>query len=191
MPRLSVQNTPARGRWPFFLRIATLADLPTLDEIDAETSTVFAQAGIQLDLPEGHEFLVAEQRRWKKCLIAGSTLLAVDPVHGPIGFAALGTRDGAPYLDQLSVRHDFLRMGIGTRLLAAATELARGSKSRHFWLTTYSHLPWNRPFYELNDFAVVTATECGPEVLAEHEYERRWLPEPDQRVVMRRDLGTR
>ena len=82
-----------------------MGDLATLGEIDADAGALFEQAGLFLDLPETHEFPMAERRRWKECLAARTTLIAVDDISGPIGFAAVGRKDGDAYLAQLSVRH--------------------------------------------------------------------------------------
>jgi GNAT superfamily N-acetyltransferase len=178
--------TPPAQR--FSLRNGVLADLDTLGEIDSDAGAVFEQAGLFLDLPETHEFPVAERRRWRASLIARTTLLALDETSTPIGFAAVGTKDGEAYLAQLSVRQRFMRHGIGGALLEAACELSQALGLREMWLTTYGHLPWNRPFYERHEFRVVPEHVCGPELLAEHSIEKKWLPTPHERVVMRRDL---
>jgi GNAT superfamily N-acetyltransferase len=172
----------------FSLRSGVPGDLVTLGEIDADAGALFEQAGLFLDLPETHEFPAAERRRWRECLMARTTLLALDETSSPIGFAAVGKKDGEAYLAQLSVRHRFTRRGIGSALLEGACELALAFGSRTMWLTTYGHLPWNRPFYERHEFRVVAEQECGPELLAEHSIEKKWLPLPHERVVMRRAL---
>jgi GNAT superfamily N-acetyltransferase len=104
------------------------------------------------------------------------------------GFAASGVRDREPYLDQLSVRTQYMRRRIGTALLTAAEKLAVIRGGRALWLTTYGHLSWNRPFYERAGFAVMSESAWGPEILEESAYERRWLPCPAQRIVMRKPL---
>jgi GNAT superfamily N-acetyltransferase len=134
---------------------------------------------------------MAERRRWMECLAARTTLIAVDSMSGPIGFAAVGRKDGDAYLAQLSVRRRFMRRGIGSALLEAAVEITRAFGARALWLTTYNHLPWNRPFYELHGFIVIPEHACGPELLDEHALEKRWLPVPHERVVMRRVIGAR
>ena len=172
----------------FTLRSGVPGDLDTLGEIDADAGAIFEQAGLFLDLPETHEFPQAERRRWRECLAARTTLLAIDRTAGPIGFAAVGRKDGEAYLAQLSVRPRFMRRGVGGALLEAACEIAVAIGSGEMWLTTYRHLPWNRPFYERHDFMVVPELECGPQLLSEHTIEKRWLPVPHERVVMRRGL---
>jgi GNAT superfamily N-acetyltransferase len=172
----------------FSIRTGSAAELDTLVEIDDDASTLFVQAGLDLDLPVDHPFFIAARSRWMRSLASGQTLVAVASTGMVLGFAASGTRDGEPYLDQLSVRAQFMRIGIGTALLNATESTARAAGGRALWLTTYGHLSWNRPFYERAGFAIVPEAECGPEMLAESMFERRWLPVPHERVVMRKDF---
>jgi GNAT superfamily N-acetyltransferase len=125
---------------------------------------------------------------WLQSLVAGRTLMAVSSDGTPAGFAASALRDAEPYLDQLSVATRFMRLGIGRSLLRAAERAAQRGGARALWLTTYAHLPWNRPFYERAGFVVVPEAGCGPEMLQIVAYERRWLPCPEQRIVMRKEL---
>ena len=175
----------------FTLRSGVVGDLDTLGEIDADAGGLFEQAGLFLDLPETHEFPMAERRRWRDCLAARTTLIALDSVSGPVGFAAIGRKDGDAYLAQLSVRQRCMRRGIGSALLEAAAEMASAIGAGALWLTTYDHLAWNRPFYERHDFVVMPEIACGPEMLAEHAFEKKWLPLPGERVVMCRTLRAR
>jgi len=41
-----------------------------------------------------------------------------------------------------------MRRGVGSALLTAAENSVRAGGARALWLTTYDHLPSNRPFYE-------------------------------------------
>jgi GNAT superfamily N-acetyltransferase len=106
-----------------------------------------------------------------------------------LGFAALGILDGEGYLEQLSVRMHAMRQGIGTALVAAVERMAETVRARTLWLTTYGHLPWNRPFYERAGFSIVPAEQWGSEITQELLFQRRLLPETDERVVMRKALG--
>ena len=173
----------------FTLRSGVFGDLDMLGDIDADAGAIFESAGLFLDLPETHEFPMAERRRWRECLAARNTLIAVHSESGPIGFAAIARKDGNAYLAQLSVRQRCMRRGIGGALLEAAAEMSLACGARALWLTTYNHLPWNRPFYERHDFVVMPEIACGPELLAEHAIEKKWLPLPHERVVMCRILG--
>jgi GNAT superfamily N-acetyltransferase len=172
----------------FEIHVGSESDIDTLCAIDLDASRLFERAGLELNLPKDHEFFRIERNRWAESLVSGSALIAVDPDTRILGFAASALRDQEPYLDQLSVRTEYMRMGIGTALLAAAEELALVRGGRALWLTTYGHLSWNRPFYERAGFTVTSESTWGPEILREATYERRWLPAPEHRIVMRKPL---
>jgi GNAT superfamily N-acetyltransferase len=184
--------TPDVYRYPQFdIRLGVAAEIDTLSDIDLDAGALFERAGLYLNLPANHEFLIAEETRWLRSLMLGKTLVAVAPSGAPVGFAASGLLDGQPYLDQLSVRTQAMGRGIGSALLRATEHRARQSGGRHLWLTTYGHLAWNRPFYERAGFIVVPESNCGPEILETLAFERRWLPRPADRVVMKKDFNAR
>jgi GNAT superfamily N-acetyltransferase len=180
---------PSDRRTPVFgIHVGSASDIEALCEIDLDASRLFEDAGLELNLPEDHEFFRRERSRWIDSLACGSALIAVGSDDRIMGFAASAVRDREPYLDQLSVRTGYMRIGIGTALLAAAEKLAAMRGGQALWLTTYGHLPWNRPFYERAGFAVMPESAWGPEILQESSYERRWLPCPEHRIVMRKPL---
>jgi GNAT superfamily N-acetyltransferase len=157
------------------------ADLATLREIDDDAGLLFERAGLYLDLPESHEFSVVERERLRASLLAGMTTIAMNLRGRPLAFIALGRRDGSPYIEQISVRAACTRRGVGSMLLDRALRVMPDT-----WLTTYDHLPWNRPFYERHGFVRVPEETCGPGIRADLEFQRRWLPLPAQRIAMRR-----
>jgi GNAT superfamily N-acetyltransferase len=181
-------RVPESAYTPFVIRAGRVEDLETLCEIDTDAATLFEHAGLFLDLPRDHEFSVDERLRWERSLAAGNALLAVDPDGHAIGFAACGTLDSEPYLDQLSVRTHAMRRGVGSAMLSAVEAMVRSAGGRTLWLTTYGHLPWNRPFYERVGFIVTPEQDCGPQIRGELCYQRRWLPAPNERVAMRKLL---
>ena len=175
----------ARG---ILLRLGAADDFPVLREIDDDAASLYEQAGLQLDLPEHHEFVLAERGHWQRSLLDGTAIVATDMRGRAVGFAAVTQLDGQPYLAQLSVRRSHMRRGIGSALLYGAQDAA-AKRGVAMWLTTYDHLPWNRPFYERNGFVHVREAECGPDIRAELELERRALPMPEKRVAMRKLLS--
>ena len=171
------------------IRTALIQDIELLLDIDNDASTLFEKADLRLDAARDLEVTLAARQRWMKCLAAGTVFIAVDQSGEAKGFAAVGARDAAPYLDQLSVRTRFMGQGIGTELLYAAMTVAMQAGGHVLWLTTYSHLSWNRPYYERHGFAVIPAEQCGEQLQAELHFERRLLPDPQHRVAMRRQLS--
>ena len=166
------------------VRAGTVDDLDTLSEIDGDAAELFVAAGLDVDLPG--EFSIAERNRWLRLLSAGLTLIAMDREGHPLGFAAGNVLDGQPYLEQLSVRRDSMRQGIGRSLLEATERRVRKMHASALWLTTYRHLSWNKPFYERVGYGVVPEAECGPQIRQTLAYERRFLPRPEERIAMRK-----
>ena len=171
------------------IRTGLIQDIELLIDIDTDASTLFENAGLRLDAARDLEITLAARDRWMKCLCAGTVIIAIDQSGEAKGFAAVGARDAAPYLDQLSVRTCFMGQGIGTELLYAAMTVAMQAGGRALWLTTYNHLSWNRPYYERHGFVVIPADQCGEQLQAELLFERRLLPDPQHRVVMRKQLS--
>ncbi len=172
----------------FLIRDASVADFNSLCDIDADASALFVAAGLDLESDDAREFERNEQQRWLECLVAGSCWVAMDPDGGAVGFAAMTMVDSEPYLQQISVRAGFMRRGIGAWLIGRVVQAALAAGHARLWLTTYSHLAWNRPFYERCGFVVVPERGCGPELQTVLDFERRWLPEAPMRVAMCRPV---
>ena len=91
--------------------------------------------------------------------------------------------DGVPYLEQVSVRRDAMGRGLGRRLLEHAIHWAGREP---LWLTTYAHVPWNRPFYERHGFVTIRESACPAGIVAILSDQRLALPAPGERIAMRR-----
>jgi GNAT superfamily N-acetyltransferase len=170
------------------LRPALASEIAQLVSIDDDATALYAVHGMTIELGPDHPFVRAERERWLDSSERGRTFLAVAGGGAGLGFAALAEVDGAPYLDQLAVRLSAMRQGIGRRLLARAAEWAREAGGAALWLTTYDHLPFNRPYYERHGYVRVPERECGPGIVHHLAEQRRHLPAPEQRVAMRRPL---
>jgi predicted N-acetyltransferase YhbS len=171
-------------------RTGVPADFAALREVDDDAGVLFERAGLELDLPENHEFLVTERERWQRCLAAGTTILAADERGHAVGFVAVCLMDTEPFVAQLSVRLAYMRRGIGGALLHAAIDPLAADHAA-LWLTTYDHLPWNRPYYERHGFVRIAERDCVEDLQRELALERRSLPQAERRVAMRRALTGR
>jgi GNAT superfamily N-acetyltransferase len=174
------------------VRPAREGELEAAVAIDDSASLLYAEWGIRLALTAEHPFCQAERQRWTDAIREERLFFAFDPAPPfvALGFASCDRVDDAPYLDQLAVRADAMRRGIGSLLLAHAITWAtrQCSGERFLWLTTYAHLPFNRGFYERAGFAVVPEASCSLGIRHHLEEQRRHLPESEQRVAMRRPL---
>jgi GNAT superfamily N-acetyltransferase len=172
----------------FDIRLGSVHEIATLVSVDDDAADLYATAGIVFDPATIAQFVEEEQARWRRALELERVFVAVSD-GAIVGFAAMDLLDGAlPYLEQLSVRMNAMRCGIGGRLVGEAIAWAK-NEGDGLWLTTYGHLSWNRPFYERHGFHLVPEAEWGPDIRHHNEEERRSLPRPEERVVMRRANG--
>ena len=165
----------------FTLRKAVSEELDRLIDIDDEASTLYEAAGIKIALDYDHPFVVAESQRWADAINKGLVYLALDANNTPVGFVAFCMVDNQPYLDQLSVHPNNMRQGVGTKLLNVAISW---SDDKSLWLTTYSNVAWNRPYYEKQGFITISEESCGPELREIIRQQRDALPNPDERIIM-------
>jgi GNAT superfamily N-acetyltransferase len=166
------------------VRLARPGEIDALVAIDDDACTLDAEAGLVIAFDASHPFVVAERARWAAAIAAGMVEV-VETRDGTLaGFAARGTADGEPYLDQLSVRRAWMRRGIGTILLSRAIAWGAAAASSRLWLTTWAHVPWNAPFYARHGFVEHPEAACGPELRAILRRQREVLPDPDRRIAM-------
>lgn len=166
----------------FSLRHVRPAELAELVRIDDAAGTLYEKVGIVFDFSWDHPFARAEVARWGRAIESGLAQVAVDREENLLGFITLELVDDAPYIDQLSVHPMAMRRGIGSALVWHAI---RWSGSRPLWLTTYSHVPWNAPYYGRGfGFIAVPESECGPDLRSKLESERSILPHPELRTAM-------
>lgn len=78
-----------------------------------------------------------------------------------LGFARLLEVGEFLHLEQLSVRPDRARRGIGAALVAAVLVDAAARGVRAVTLRTFADVPWNAPFYERCGFRTVTDAPSG------------------------------
>lgn len=83
---------------------------------------------------------------------AGFAFVVRDKSGETIGFALSRPVDRTLYLDQISVRPEHGRRGIGQALLERTIEEARDLGFRSVTLSTFRDVPWNGPFYRSMGF---------------------------------------
>ena len=186
-------HTPPPSPQTLRLRLGLPAEMTLVRDIDNDACDHYASAGLPVELAADHPFTVDEQARWTADAAAGRLYMAeLSPAEasGPVGFLCYHWVDGVPYLDQLSVRRAFMRRGIGTTMIGHAKAWAATTSTvGELWLTTYDHIPWNRPYYTHQGFEVVPEADCGPEIRAILKFQRESLPAPEARIAMRFTRG--
>ena len=161
---------------------ASPAQIDLLRDIDDDAGLLFSEAGFSFTSPALAAYIAAERARWLSASEQGRVELALDSAGQALGFVALAFVDGAPYLEQLSVRRRWMRHGVGRVLLARA--VAWSEALGDLWLTTYAHVPWNGPLYQRWGFERVQERRCGPGIQALLSEQRGALPDPEQRIAM-------
>lgn len=163
-------------------------EFPELLRVEDDACALYPQFGVQLQLAPDHPFVVDERTRWLRSTSIGRSFGGF--VEGDLaGICVLDVLDEVPYLDQLAVHPLHMRRGVGRALVRHAIHWSELRADGDLWLTTYGHLPFNRPFYESEGFTVEAEDGWSPGIAHHVEEQRRWIPLPDQRVAMRRTIN--
>jgi len=125
------------------IRAARASDIPRLAAIETSAADTFVAYG--RPLADGSAPSPAEE--WDAALVAGLLWVADDAKCGPVGFLrAEVTADGL-YIDEVDVRLEHQRQGLGRRLMRTAIAAATARRLPAVTLTTFRDIPWNAPFY--------------------------------------------
>lgn len=159
------------------VRFAEAADLPGLAAIEAGGDELFDDlfGGVDWDPPQPGEGRAAQP---------GFLLVAGSPA---VGFAHVLEEPGSAHLEQLVVRAEFSRRGIGSGLVEACCAEAARRGHDQLSLTTYADVPWNAPYYRRLGFVEV-AEPVGVSVLSRHLNDERDLERHGRRVAMVRRI---
>src|SRR5262245_42823674 len=104
----------------------------------------------------------------------------------PVGFAHVEMiESNAAHLEEIDVRPEHGRLGLGTRLVMHVCEWAASAGYESVSLTTFRDVPWNMPFYARLGFTVVPESELSPALRNVVDDERRRGLDSSRRVVMR------
>jgi GNAT superfamily N-acetyltransferase len=126
------------------LRPARTADAATLRELERDAGQRFREVGLGFvadDEPPSVEVLrgyAEAERGW----------VAVDSAAVLIGCLLVDVVDGAAHIEQVSVATAQQGRGAGRMLIEQARRWAGANSLTGVTLTTFSHVPWNRPLYE-------------------------------------------
>ena len=96
-------------------------------------------------LDDQHPFAVSERARWVEAAAGQRLLFACGGDGRPIGLSAVKMLDGHPHLDQVSVRREAMRQGIGRMLVERAIRWS--TREGESWLTTYDHVGLRESFW--------------------------------------------
>jgi len=105
----------------------------------------------------------------------------------PVGFAHIEVLEPTvAHLEEIDVRPEHGRRGLGTRLVKAVCAWAAAAGYLSVTLTTFRDLPWNMPFYARLGFEVIPPEALSPALRSVVQDETRRGLDPMRRVAMRR-----
>lgn len=166
------------------IRPATEADIPVMREIERSAGRAFAAIGMTVvaeDEPPPEQTL-------RGYVAGGMAWVALTGEGVPAAYLIAEPLDGSLHIEQVSVRSEHARRGIGRALIEYVADVARGRGMPALTLTTYVDVPWNGPYYRRLGFRTLFPEEVTPglrEIRADEAARGldRW-----PRACMRRDL---
>jgi ribosomal protein S18 acetylase RimI-like enzyme len=166
------------------IRSARHEDLGDIQQIEFDSGQRFRDFGLP-DVADNEPTSIAVLRSH---LRNGRAWVALGDGGRVIGFLLLGEIDGAAHVEQVSVSPNDQGKGVGQSLIGEAARWAMGRGMSALTLTTFGHIPWNRPLYEHLGFRVLSEDELGVGLRAVCDSEAELGLDPELRVAMRLDL---
>ena len=166
------------------IRGAVMEDLSFLREIERAAGRRFRDFG--LGRVADHEPALIEVLAGYA--EGGRAWVAGDSDGAPLGYVLVDEIDRAAHIEQVSVAPDHQGRGLGRALIDRAAEWAASLDMDAVTLTTFGHIPWNRPLYEHLGFRVLADDEIGAGLRAVRDAEAAHGLDPAMRVVMRRQV---
>jgi len=166
------------------IRLARPDEGALLRDVELASGRLFADLGM-------HEVAAAAPswvEHWPDHQAAGLVWVA-DQGSGPVGFALAEVVDANLHLEQLSVRPEHCRRGIGSALVEQVVSHAQDVGLPAVTMSTFRDVAFNGPFYRRRGFR-----ELADHELTEGLRQRRLNEESHgldlrTRAMMRRDVG--
>lgn len=167
---------------PVRVRTASPADLSAIQWIELAAGALFSEVGM-VDIAEHPPPSLDELAGYQR---DGRVWVAADADGDPVAFVLVNVIDGAAHVEQVSVRPDHARRGIGRMLLDHVESWAAARGLAALTLTTFRQVPWNAPYYARCGF--VEVDDLTPGLVAKLAAEAAIGLDPADRVAMRRPV---
>ncbi len=163
------------------------SDIAALADIELAAAEMFPEA----DIPAALRDTCHTDAFFEDALDRGHLWVARNRDTGlPIGFALVSFVDGAVHLTEMDVLPEFSRRGVGRALVSTVADWAEAEGAERVTLTTFSHLPWNGPFYKRLGFNSIPRARLTPGLRDILRAEADLGLDPKKRVAMQLDLFT-
>lgn len=159
--------------------------LPDLVNIERAAASLFPEGSI----PEHCRLVTVSPDLARQACQDNNLAVAVEKASNrPVGFALLRLLDGLALLAELDVLPAHGRQGLGRALIQATA--ARAGQLGHtcLYLTTFTHVPWNAPFYRRLGFVPLNEQNT-PKALRDILLWEKALG-MDHRLAMRLELAS-
>jgi len=157
------------------------AHISALAAIERAAADLFSEqdlpAGVREETVPPEQHLAAQREGLLLVAIEGET---------PVGYAVNQRVGDHLHLLQIDVHPRHQRQGIGTALLRQVETLALASRCVGITLTTFSHVPWNGPWYQSQGFCILPREDQPPYIRDTLEQEQK--KGLDHRVAMLKPL---
>ena len=166
------------------IRVSRPEDLHWLQEIEWSAGQRFREYGLD-NVAEDEPASIEELAGYAE---AGRLWVAAADGDAVVGYLLIDELDGAAHIEQVTVLPEYQGRGIGRALIDQARTWALEQHLGAITLTTFDHIPWNRPLYEHLGFRVLPKSEVGPGLAALMAEEAAHGLDPRLRVGMLLDL---
>ncbi|WP_291443092.1 GNAT family N-acetyltransferase [Desulfovibrio sp.] len=127
----------------YTIDLATAAHVPLLAAIEVAAAGIFPPGSI----PDHIRSEFSPVDKLHEAVQSGLLWVALDQAGNPVGYAYVRLIDHAALLAQIDVHPDHMRKGIGAALIGRVAGRMRQRQVPAIYLTTFTHVPWNAPFY--------------------------------------------
>ncbi|NLE03365.1 MAG: GNAT family N-acetyltransferase, partial [Crenarchaeota archaeon] len=134
----------------YLIRLAQEADLDQIAHIEFEAAELFEPYGLKelCQQPTPIELLIngiKNQCCW----------VVIDSRNFPVGFTLTSLLGKIGHIEEIVVLPEHGRKGLGTALLNTIDKWANSKSLETVVLTTFSHIPWNAPYYLKKGFKIL------------------------------------
>ncbi|MFJ6478934.1 GNAT family N-acetyltransferase [Streptomyces sp. NPDC091682] len=166
------------------IRTARLDELTLLQDIERAAGHCFRDIGMA-EIADDEPLTLDELAPYQR---AGLAWVSVDGADAPDAYLIAERLEGNLHVEQVSVRPDRARRGLGRGLLEHLAEFAGREGAPALTLTTFTEVPWNAPYYARCGFRPLADAELTPGLREIREREAAHGLDRWPRVCMRRDL---
>ena len=150
------------------IQIAKEADIPFLDAVEAVAGTIFPLGSV----PENVLSERVHRDVFVESILKNRLLVIVDSIERPVGFAFWQEVSSCALLALIEVDPQHGQQGLGTALVLQIIDQVDQAGFQHLYLTTFSSVPWNAPFYQTVGFTILSDQD-QPEFIKEILQEER------------------